>query len=284
MLPTSPRDGKLPTRAGIGFKTGHFDDVLAAATPPAFIEIHAENYMGEGGRPHAQLATLCARIALSVHGVGLSLGGFDAPDPRHLSRLATLLTRYDPESFSEHLAWSTHGGQFFNDLLPLRYDDATLLRTCAHIAQVQDTLGRRLLLENPSRYLEWIGGATAEPQFITEIVRRTGCGLLLDINNVHVSCHNLGGDTRAYLDALPLHAVGEIHLAGHARDGALLIDTHGAPVDYSVWSLYGDVIARIGPQPTLIEWDTAPPAFAVLMREALQAEAIMNAATARIAA
>lgn len=284
IIPSSPRVGTLPARAGIGFKTGHFDELLAATAPPAFIEIHAENYMGDGGRPHAQLAALRSCMALSVHGVGLSLGGIAPPDPRHLSRLATLLTRYEPASFSEHLAWSTHGGRFFNDLLPLCYDDTTLLRTCAHIAQVQDTLGRRLLLENPSRYLEWSGGATAEPQFITEIVRRTGCGLLLDINNVHVSCHNLGGDAHAYLDALPLHAVGEIHLAGHTRDGALLIDTHGAPVDDAVWSLYGDVIARIGPQPTLIEWDTAPPAFAVLMGEALQADMMLNASTARIAA
>lgn len=265
----------LPARAGIGFKPEHFDDLLAADAPPAFIEVHAENYMGDGGRAHMQLAALAMRMPVSVHGVGLSLGGQERPDRHHLARLQRLLSRHPVASFSEHLAWSTHGGRYFNDLLPLRYDEATLLRTCAHIAEVQDVLGRPLLLENPSRYLEWSGGDRAESDFISAIVHRTGCGLLLDINNVHVSCHNLGTDAHAYLDALPLGAVGEIHLAGHARDGDLLIDTHGAAVDEIVWSLYARVIACIGPTPTLIEWDTDPPAFAVLMREAQRADAML---------
>lgn len=284
MLPVFPIAGALPARAGIGFKAGHFDDVLEAHAPPAFIEVHAENYMGDGGRPHAQLHALRTRMPLSVHGVGLSLGGIDPPAARHLARLGTLLDRYEPASFSEHLAWSTHGGRYFNDLLPLRYDDDTLLRTCSHIAQVQDTLGRRLLLENPSRYLEWSGGAKSEPEFITEIVRRTGCGLLLDLNNVHVSCPNLGGNATAYLAALPLHAVGEIHLAGHTEDGTLLIDTHGAPVDDAVWALYRAVIKRIGPQPTRIEWDTDPPAFDVLMGETGQANQLLDVAITKLAA
>lgn len=265
----------LPARAGIGFKPRHFDALAATDAPPAFIEVHAENYMGDGGRAHAQFQALRTSTAVSVHGVGLSLGGAARPDAAHVARLRTLMARHAPAVFSEHLAWSTHAGRYFNDLLPLRYDDATLRRTCAHIAEVQDALGRTLLLENPSRYLEWAGAARAEPQFLGEIVRATGCGLLLDVNNVHVTCHNLGGDARGYIDAPPLHAVGEVHLAGHARDGALLIDDHGAPVAEPVWALYAHVIDRIGPVPTLIEWDTDPPALEVLLAEAARADACM---------
>ena len=261
----------------------HFDDM--AGDLPAFIEIHAENYFGAGGLPHAQLRALREQLALSIHGVGLSIGGATAPDATHLNRLAALLFRYEPASFSEHLAWSTHDGRFFNDLLPLRYDGEALRRVAAHIDLVQSRLGRRLLLENPSTYFLVPGSTWGEAEFLAELVGRTGCGLLLDVNNVHVSCHNNGGDPIAYIDALPLSAVGEIHLAGHFRDEdadgeVLLIDTHGAPVCDAVWRLYEQVIGRTGPLPTLVEWDTDVPAYAVLRAEARRADAVMARAPA----
>ena len=268
----------LPIDAGIGFKPQHFDALMADATPPAFIEVHAENYFGAGGLPHAQLAALRERVALSVHGVGLSIGGEDALDARHLARVATLLQRHPAAMFSEHLAWSSHGGVFFNDLLPLCYDEPALRRVCAHVDAVQDALGRQLLLENPSTYVEYRDGTMPEAAFISEVVRSTGCGLLLDINNVHVSCTNHGHSTAGYLALLPLHAVGEIHLAGHAHDedATLLIDTHGAPVADAVWHLYEQVLVRIGARPTLIEWDTDVPDYAVLRAEAAKAQVLLD--------
>ena len=282
------RRAGLPPQAGLGFKPQHFDAILADATPPAFVEVHAENYMGAGGLPHAQLQALHERMPLSVHGVGLSIGAASAPDEAHLDRLATLLARHHPESFSEHLAWSTHDGRFYNDLLPLRYDTATLQRTGAHLDRVQSRLGRRILLENPSSYFEFPGGSWAEPEFLAQLVARSGCGLLLDLNNLYVSCHNHGHDPRAWLDALPLQAVGEVHLAGHARDfddwgRALLVDDHGSRVCAAVWSLYAELLARIGPVPTLVEWDTDLPDYAVLRGEALQAQSqIEQAAATRV--
>lgn len=271
----------LPARAGIGFKPRHFDDLRRDAQRPGFVEVHAENYMGAGGVPHAQLTWLRERLPLSLHGVGLSIGGEEAPDPAHLDRLAKLIARYQPDAFSEHLAWSSHGGRFFNDLLPLSYDAPTLDRVCAHIGRVQDRLGMRLLLENPSTYLEFERSTCSEPEFIAAVVRRTGCGLLLDVNNVYVSCRNHHRDPFAYLAALPLQAVAEIHLGGHAEDAApdgdtLLIDQHGAPVADAVWALYAHTLARTGPLATLIEWDTRVPAYAVLREEARKAEAALH--------
>jgi uncharacterized protein (UPF0276 family) len=212
-----------------------------------------------------------------VHGVGLSIGAASPPDEAHLDRLARLLARHEPERFSEHLAWSTHDGRFYNDLLPLRYDGATLQRVCAHIDRVQSRLGRQMLLENPSSYFEFPGGSWSEPEFLAQVVARTGCGLLLDVNNVYVSCANHGHETRAYFDALPLHAVGEVHLAGHARDvddwgRALLVDDHGRRVGAPVWALYADLLMRAGPLPTLVEWDTDVPEYAVLREEAMRAQ------------
>lgn len=272
--------GALPLSAGIGFESQHFDELMGDVTPPAFIEVHAENYFGAGGLPHAQLAALCERVALSVHGVGLSIGGEDAVDARHLARIATLLERHPAASFSEHLAWSSHGGVFFNDLLPVCYDDAALQRVSAHVDAVQNALGRRILLENPSTYVEYVAGTMPETVFISEVVRTTGCGLLLDINNVHVSCSNQRQSAANYLALLPLHAVGEIHLAGYTTsddDGTpLLIDTHGAPVADAVWSLYEQVLMGIGPRPTLIEWDTDVPAYSVLRAEAKRAQALLD--------
>jgi uncharacterized protein (UPF0276 family) len=276
LLPHAPA-GQLPSRAGIGLKSQHHRDVLDARPDLGFFEVHAENYMVEGGPFHHYLGAIRQDYPLSIHGVGLSIGADQPLDKAHLDRLATLLARYQPESFSEHLAWSTHGDYFLNDLLPLAYDRASLERVCRHIDQVQHHLQRRMLLENPATYLEFDSSSLDEAEFICEVVKRTGCGLLLDLNNAYVSCTNHNSDVHAYLNALPLHAVGEIHLAGFAEDrdaaGArLLIDHHGSAVDAAVWNLYEQMIARLGPLPTLIERDNEVPALEVLVREAEQAE------------
>jgi hypothetical protein len=269
----------LPARAGLGFKPEHFADIMAAPGAVGFYEVHAENYMGAGGAPHAMLARLRDTHALSLHGVGLSIGGAGGLDPDHLARLKALVDRYEPQSFSEHLAWSSHGAAWLNDLLPLPYTDETLATVCHHVDRVQDALGRRMLLENPATYVTFAASTWAETDFLSEIVRRTGCGLLLDVNNVFVSATNHRFDARAYLAAFPLHAVGEIHLAGHDTEelpsGPLLIDSHGRAVADPVWTLYAEVIARTGPLPTLIEWDNEVPAFATLLEEAARAEAIL---------
>lgn len=267
----------LPRRAGIGFKHQHFDALLADPDPPGFVEVHAENYMGAGGVPHAQLTCIRERLPISLHGVGLSIGAEEMPDPVHLDRLAVLIERYQPAVFSEHLAWSTHGGTFFNDLLPLSYDLATLQRVCDHIDLVQDRLGVRMLLENPSTYFEFESSSFSEPDFIAAVAMRTGCALLLDVNNVYVSCHNNRHEPLAYLSALPLSAVRQIHLAGHAQEffqdaGSLLIDNHGSPVAGPVWDLYGQTVLRTGLVPTLVEWDTGVPDYATLRAEALHAD------------
>ena len=267
----------LPYRAGLGLKTEHFTEVLETRPDIGFFEVHAENYMVAGGPFHHYLGLIRAQYPLSLHGVGLSIGGEAPLDREHLARLATLIERYQPQSFSEHLAWSSHGPVFLNDLLPLAYDASTLDRVCAHVDQVQSTLKRPMLLENPSTYLQFQRSTLDETDFISEIVRRTGCGLLLDVNNVYVSCINHQRDPLAYIDALPLHAVGEIHLAGFAEDtdslgDRLLIDDHGAPIDNAVWQLYAQVLARTGAVATLIERDNQVPAFSVLQTEARQAE------------
>ncbi|MBN2990940.1 DUF692 domain-containing protein [Pseudomonas cedrina subsp. fulgida] len=267
----------LPGRAGLGLKNEHFIDVLETAPDIGFFEVHAENYMVAGGPFHHYLGLIRERYPLSLHGVGLSIGGEGPPDREHLARLAALIERYQPQSFSEHLAWSSHGPVFLNDLLPLAYDSATLQRVCEHVDQVQSTLKRPMLLENPSTYLQFERSTLDETDFISEVIRRTGCGLLLDVNNVYVSCVNHQRDPISYLDALPLQGVGEIHLAGFAEDtdslgDRLLIDDHGAPVDNAVWQLYEKVLARVGAVPTLIERDNQVPAFSVLLAEAQQAE------------
>ena len=267
----------LPYRAGLGLKTEHFTEVLETRPDIGFFEVHAENYMVAGGPFHHYLGLIRAQYPLSLHGVGLSIGGEAPLDREHLARLATLIERYQPQSFSEHLAWSSHGPVFLNDLLPLAYDASTLERVCEHVDQVQSTLKRPMLLENPSTYLQFQRSTLDETDFISEIVRRTGCGLLLDVNNVYVSCINHQRDPLAYIDALPLHAVGEIHLAGFAEDtdslgDRLLIDDHGAPIDNAVWQLYAQVLARTGAVATLIERDNQVPAFSVLQTEARQAE------------
>ncbi|PWK61019.1 DUF692 domain-containing protein [Roseicyclus mahoneyensis] len=278
---TAPR--ALPLAAGIGFKSRHFAGLIEAPGPVAWLEVHAENYMGNGGRPLAQLRALAERFPISVHGVGLSIGGERALDRDHLARLRHLCGWLQPASFSEHLAWSTHDTGFLNDLLPLPYTAATLTRVAVHIDEVQTTLGRRMLLENPSTYLAFADSEMAEVEFLAELARRTGCGLLLDVNNVFVSATNQGWDARAYIDAFPLDAVGEIHLGGHDedtddQDRPLLIDSHGRPVVDPVWTLYAHTIARGGPRPTLIEWDTDVPPLPELLDEAARATAILQAA------
>ncbi|MGE7957638.1 DUF692 domain-containing protein [Pseudomonas sp. NPDC089530] len=271
----------LPRRAGLGLKTEHFREVLREQPDIGFFEVHAENYMVAGGPFHHYLGLIREQYPLSLHGVGLSIGAEGPLDLAHLKRLATLIERYQPQSFSEHLAWSSHGPVFLNDLLPLAYDRPTLDRVCAHIDQVQEHLRRPMLLENPATYLESRRSSMDEAEFIREAIRRTGCGLLLDVNNVYVSCINHRRDPLAYVDALPLQAVGEIHLAGFAEDSddlgdRLLIDDHGAPIDNAVWALYLRLLERIGPTATLIERDNQVPTFAVLQAEARQADELLQ--------
>jgi uncharacterized protein (UPF0276 family) len=247
-----------------------------------WLEVHAENYMGAGGPALAALEQIRADYLLSVHGVGLSIGA-DAPlDQAHLHRLGAVLERFQPESFSEHLAWSSHDGVFFNDLLPIPYTRESLARVSEHVEQVQDTLGRRMLLENPSTYLVFESSTLSEIEFLSAVVQRTGCGLLLDVNNAYVSGTNQGFAPLDYLRAFPMAEVGEIHLAGHDRDRdedghTLLIDTHDRPVAEAVWALYADTIERCGSLPTLIEWDGKVPAWPVLLDEARTADRIMTA-------
>lgn len=276
------RRPQLPSRAGIGLKSQHYQQILEANPAVGFFEVHAENYLVAGGAFHHYLGLIRERYPLSIHGVGLSIGAQQPLDREHLERLASLLERYQPQAFSEHLAWSSHGDVFLNDLLPLAYDTATLARVCAHIDQVQSRLQRQLLLENPATYVEFADSTMDEAAFIGEVVRRTGCGLLLDVNNAYVSSINHHWDVQAYLRALPLHAVGEIHLAGFAEDcdaagDRLLIDNHGAPVDDAVWRLYSEVLQLIGATPTLLERDNAIPPLDLLLEEAQRAQTLLDA-------
>jgi uncharacterized protein len=269
-----------PSLAGAGFKPEHFDAILQNATGVGFFEIHAENYMGKGGAPHAILERLRQDHPVFVHGVGLSVGGEGPLNKEHLGRLKCVVARYEPLIVSEHLAWSTHDNTYYNDLLPVPYDLNTLQRVVAHINEVQDVLGRAILLENPSTYVAFSTSTMSETDFIREIARRTGCGLLLDINNVFISATNHGYAPERYLADFPLERVREIHLAGHATEQddeglPLLIDTHDRPVASAVWALFEKVIASRGLVPTLVEWDNDLPAWDVLKSEAEKANAIM---------
>ena len=273
----------LPPSPGVGYKPQHFAAILDNPAPVGWLEIHAENYMGDGGRPLAQLRHLAGRFPISVHGVGLSIGGEGQLDAGHLRLLKHLCDWLQPASFSEHLAWSTHDGAFLNDLLPLPYTAATVTRVADHIDQVQSILGRRMLLENPSSYLAFAETEMDEVSFLTEVARRTGCGLLLDVNNVYVSAINQSYDALGYIRAFPLHLVGEIHLGGHDEDigdhgERLLIDSHGVPVVDPVWQLYAQTIALGGPRATLIEWDNDVPDWPTLAAEAARAARILEPA------
>ena len=273
----------LPHRPGVGYKAQHFNDIMNNADPVGWLEIHAENYMGMGGRPLAQVRALSEKFPFSVHGVGLSIGGEGRLDRDHLSRLKARCDWLNPASFSEHLAWSTHDSAFLNDLLPLPYTAATVKRVADHIDEVQSTLGRQMLLENPSSYLEFAESDMSETDFLAEIAARTGCGLLLDVNNVFVSAVNLGYSPQGYIGAYPIDHVGEIHLGGHDEDEdetgtPLLIDSHGAEVVDPVWALLDYTLAKSGPKPLLIEWDTDVPDWAVLVEEIKRADAALSVA------
>ncbi|RZN07961.1 hypothetical protein CWO91_24830 [Bradyrhizobium genosp. SA-3] len=267
--------------AGTSFKPEHLQAILSADRQRGFFEVHAENYMGAGGPPHRALEAIRRAHPLSLHGVCMSIGAPQPLDKAHLARFRGLVARYQPALVSEHLAWSTHATSFFNDLLPLPYTEATLACVCDHIDQVQDAIRRPLLLENPSTYVAFRESSMSETDFIRAVAERTGCGLLLDINNVFVSATNHGFSALEYLAEFPLSRVGEIHLAGHAAQAddegdLLLIDSHDGPVADAVWKLYEIVIRRRGGVPTLIEWDSMIPDWPVLQAEATAAQAILD--------
>ncbi len=276
-----PAGRALSPGVGLGLKPQHFGDVLNTLPALGFFEVHAENYMVDGGPFHRALERVRAHYELSVHGVGLSIGSQQGLDEVHLERLRVLLARYEPQQFSEHLAWSSHGGHFYNDLLPVPYTTQTLRLVCEHVDLVQSRLKRRMLIENPATYVEFASSTFSEAQFLSEVIGRTGCGLLLDVNNAYVSCVNHQRDPIALIDGLPLSQVGEIHLAGFAEDtdaagDRLLIDSHGASVHEQVWRLYRYALQRTGPVATLIERDNDIPPFQVLLAEAQQAQTWLN--------
>jgi uncharacterized protein (UPF0276 family) len=280
------RGAGLPARAGLGLKPEHYQAILDGEPDVGFFEVHAENYMGAGGPPHRWLEAIRERYPLSLHGVALSIGAARALDKAHLGRLKTLVERYRPQSFSEHLAWSTHDSGFLNDLLPLPYTEETLARVSAHVDETQQALGVRMLLENPSTYVLFEESTIDEIDFLAAVAEKTGCGLLLDVNNVMVSAVNHRLDPYAYLDRFPVERVGEVHLAGYDEtvDGAgdrLLIDAHATTVKNDVFALYEHLLRRTGPLPTLVEWDNDVPSFDVLHAEAKRVDSALEAEAAR---
>ena len=264
------------TGAGIGLRTPHVRQVRDERPAVPWLEVHSENYYADGGPALAALVRIRADYPLSLHGVGMSLGSTDPLDRTHLGKLARLIARTEPALVSEHLCWSGVGGRTLNDLLPLPYTEEALAHVCARVAEVQDFLGRELLVENVSSYLAFADATIPEWEFVAAVTRRTGCKLLCDVNNIHVNAVNHGFDADAYLAALPRDAVAEIHLAGFQATDTCLIDTHGAPVAPEVWALYRRAIARFGPVPTLIEWDTDIPPLATLLAEAATAQRILE--------
>lgn len=281
LAPPSFPDLPIPARAGVGLKSQHVDEILRTGADIGFFEVHAENYMGAGGLPHAQLTAIRERYPVSLHGVGMSIGGERDLDPDHLARFKALVEHYRPALVSEHLAWSTHDDVFYNDLLPLPYTDETLERVARHVSEVQDAIGRQILIENPSTYVTFAESTIAEVDFMAAIAERTGCGLLFDVNNVYVSATNHGYSPRDYIGAYPLELVGEIHLAGHAGDEddagrPLLIDAHDRAVCDDVWELYRLTLARTGPLPSLVEWDNDVPEWPVLAEEANRADRLLG--------
>lgn len=273
----------VPSRAGAGLKPEHYGAIFETLPDIGFFEVHAENYMGAGGLPHKALTAVREKWALSVHGVGLSIGAERALSEEHLGRLKEVVDRYQPGLVSEHLAWSTHDTVFLNDLLPVPYTEAVLARVVAHIDQVQSVLGRQILIENPSTYVAFAESDMLEVEFIREMQKRSGCGLLLDVNNVHVSATNQKYDARVYIDSFPVEHVGEIHLGGHAIDeddsgDVLLIDAHDREVSDPVWLLYAHLVALAGARPTLVEWDNDVPDWDVLKADVDAADSILHEA------
>lgn len=271
----------IPPRAGVGLKAEHYETILRSRPDIGWFEIHAENYMGDGGPPHHHLEAIREHYPISLHGVGLSIGSDGPLDKEHLKRLKALNERYQPGLFSEHLAWSTHEGVYFNDLLPVPYTEETANRVSDHVNEVQDAVGRRMLLENPSTYLTFADSTMSEVRFLEIVAEKTGCGLLLDVNNVFVSAVNQVYSPEGYIDAFPLGLVGEIHLGGHAEDEddqgeRLLIDAHDRPIVDPVWALYARVIGKVGPMATLVEWDSNVPAWPELFAEAKRAECLLK--------
>ena len=272
----------LPAKAGVGFKPEHFSAILETRPAISWFEVHPENYMGDGGVPHRQLTAIREHYPLSLHGVGLSIGGAGPLDQEHLARFAALVARYQPGQVSEHLAWSTHEGHYLNDLLPLPYTEETLSLVARHVDEVQTALKRPMLIENPSTYVRFTDNDMSEIEFLIELRRQSGCGLLLDVNNVYVQAMNHDFDAAAFIDQFPVEHVGEIHLAGHATTtdetgAALIIDAHDRKVMDEVWALYRRTIARAGAKPTLIEWDNDIPEWPVLLSEATLADTVMTA-------
>ena len=265
----------IPAVAGIGLRSQHYKDVLETQPNVGWFEVHSENYFGKGGAPLHYLEKIREDYPISLHGVGMSLGSMDALDVRHLARLKDLVARIEPGLVSEHLSWSSFGGEFFNDLAPVPYTEETLVYLADRVSQVQEALGTWILVENPSSYLEYAQSTYQEQDFLNELARRTGCGILLDVNNVYVSCQNHGWDAYGYLQGIAPNRVGEIHLAGHTvnkvGDKDIMIDTHNQPVCAEVWTLYQTALRLIGSKPTLIEWDTDVPALSVLLDETQQA-------------
>jgi len=284
----SPRqvfaNGPIPARAGIGLKFEHIREIIETKPAVAWFEVHAENYMSAGGPSIQALEDIRSHYPISVHGVGLSLGGAESLDRAHLQRLKTLVKRFEPGLVSEHLAWCASGGAFLNDLLPLPYNEESLAKVAAHVDELQGALDRTILIENPSLYAGFRGSEMTEPAFLNEIAKRTGCGLLLDVNNVFVSASNLGFDPYGYLRELDMAPVGEIHLAGHhvrpLGDRVIRIDDHGSPVGDDAWDLFSRALQRTGPIPALIEWDTNIPALDILLAEAGRAQQALSSNTA----
>jgi len=266
----------IPARGGIGLKPKHFTEILEKKPSASWFEVHPENYLVAGGPMHHYLSRIRADYPLSFHSVGMSLGSAEGPDSLYIHRLKNLCDRYQPSLFSDHLSWSRWNHTFLNDLLPLPYTHAALQLILANVDKVQNILGRSIAIENPSTYLALVGGDMDECDFLVELARRSGASILLDINNIHVSATNHGWSSLDYLERIPAHLVSEIHLAGHKVEqtaaGTLLIDDHGSQVCTEVWALYGQALARIGPRPTLIEWDTDVPELSVLHTEAVKAD------------
>lgn len=273
----------LPVRAGIGLRAPHYREILATRPSVGWMEVHSENYFGAGGQPLHYLEAIRRDYPISLHGVGMSLGSADGIDREHLRRLKQLIARIEPAVVSDHLCWGAIGGLHLNDLLPLPYTEEALAVVCAHVGEVQDLLGRQILVENVSSYLQFSHSCMAEWDFVAAVAQRTGCGLILDVNNIYVSSVNHGFDPLRYLRAIAPSAVQEIHLAGFDQGEFCLIDTHGTPISEPVWGLYRNALARFGAVPTLVEWDTDLPPLEVLLAEAATADRYLEASRVRAA-